>query len=280
MKTQTRNKIIHTVFEEMCKLLKEKEGIPNKAIAIDTGIDFGIFSKLLSGKKDISKLYEHKIYNYFKQQSFEKYADHLKLKITKLLNLHPHASLFHKIWQMTYTILLDYIFFEMNVDEIYFEHQLKTKFLQLLHNDLFNLVQTQSSDLQWISSNFLTNQTMDTPIEIHLALYNPSMHKIIILIEESHKKRDFDPFIERGNYYVHIRIDTSFLEHLYKVENIGHYNHQLVAIETINTSQLYMEAHQLALVIYDKIRSAKDSFDISAKPIYTLTTSSDNTNII
>lgn len=276
METLTRNTVIHAVFEEMSKLLKEKEGIPNKAIAIDTGIDFGIFSKLLSGKKDISELYEHKIYNYFKQKSFEKYADHLKLKITKLLHLHPHNSLFHKLWKMSYESLLDYVFFEMNVDDIDFEHQLKSKFLHLLHNNLFNLIQTQTPHLHWISSSLSTTPNNDSPVEIQLALHNPSIYKIIIRIDASPEKHHLDPFDEVGNYYVHIRIDTSFLEHLYKVENIGHFNQQLITIETINMNLLYVEAHQLALRIYDKIRSAKDSFDISPKPIYTLTTSSNN----
>ena len=280
MKTQTRNTVIHAVFEEMSKLLKEKEGIPNKSIAIDTGIDFGIFSKLLSGKKDISELYEHKIYNYFKQKSFEKYADHLKLKITKLLHLHPHTSLFHKLWKMSYASLLDYIFFEMNEDDIYFEHQFKTRFLQLLHNDLFTLIQTHSPNICWISSNFSLSNDSDSPIIIHLALHNPAVYKIIVLINASTNKHPFDPFDETGNYYVHIRIDSSFLEHLYTIENIGQYNHQLVTIETINMNQLYIESHQLALRIYDKIQSVKDSFDISPKPIYTLTTSSNNEDII
>ncbi len=272
MKTLTRNAVIHAVFEEMSKLLKEKEGIPNKAIAIDTGIDFGIFSKLLSGKKEISELYEHKIYNYFKQESFSKYEDHLKLKITKLLHLFPQSPFFQKIWKMSYENLLNFLFFEMDINDIHFEQQIKSKFLQLLHDKLYDLIQRHSPNLRWICSNISSSHTANMPIEIQLSTAEPKSHNIFIIIDSTNPKLPFNPLNESGNYYVHIRIDTSFLEHLYIVENIGFFDNQLITIETINVNQLHMESNQLALLIFDKICSAKDSFDISPKPIYTLNT--------
>ena len=59
------NPIIYQVFIGMCRILKEKEGVMHKEIAIDMGIGFSIFSKLLSGKRPISEVYEEKIYAYF-----------------------------------------------------------------------------------------------------------------------------------------------------------------------------------------------------------------------
>ena len=50
MQHDYKNPIIYQAFTGMCRILKEEEGMMNKAIAIDMGVSFSIFSKLLSGK--------------------------------------------------------------------------------------------------------------------------------------------------------------------------------------------------------------------------------------
>jgi len=258
----TRNTVVHAVFEEMIKLLKEKERIPNKAIAIDTNIDFGIFSKLLSGKKEITELYEHKIYNYLKQDAFIKYSDDLKNTIIKTMYLRPQTSLFYKIWKMSYYQLLDFVFLEMNISDIHFQQQIKVKFFQLLYNKIFQLFQTNSSSLQWVSSNISTAFTYDIPIEIYLCALNQDKHKITVIIDPAPQKFSFNSFNESDNYFFNIHVDTTFLENLHSIETIHYLDNQPITIETINVNQLYVEADKLAHLIFNKICGLKDSFDI------------------
>ena len=92
MKNSTSISMPYAVFEKQCMMHKEKGGVLNKTIAIDMGIDFSVFSKLLSGKREITDIYKNKIFNYFSQDSFSIYCDDLKQYACSILKLTTSCS--------------------------------------------------------------------------------------------------------------------------------------------------------------------------------------------
>ena len=55
MKKTVSNPVMYEAFAGMCKIAKEEGGVMHKVMAIDMGIEFSVFSKLLTGKRPISE---------------------------------------------------------------------------------------------------------------------------------------------------------------------------------------------------------------------------------
>ena len=63
MKKTVSNPVMYEAFAGMCKIAKEEGGVMHKVMAIDMGIEFSVFSKLLTGKRPISEHYAAKSIN-------------------------------------------------------------------------------------------------------------------------------------------------------------------------------------------------------------------------
>ena len=68
----------------------------NKEIAIDMGIGFSIFSKLLSGKRPISEVYEEKFTLILINADFSQYAPLLTQFVCEASTLHLRSMLYRK----------------------------------------------------------------------------------------------------------------------------------------------------------------------------------------
>ena len=122
--------------------LKE-EGMMNKAIAIDMGVSFSIFSKLLSGKRPLTEGYVTKLFTCFNREHYAVYAPKLTACICEAFQIPQTSMLYIKMKSKSYEDLLRYLFFELRPEDIETAADLKELFCARLRSTLAGLLEKQ-----------------------------------------------------------------------------------------------------------------------------------------
>lgn len=267
MKKSNINEIIYESFVGMCKILKEKGGVMNKAIAIDMGIDFGIFSKLLSGKRPISDMYRDKIYAYFKDGVFSRYAKDLKLHICDVLCLPDSSIAYKKIMVKPYPDLLYYLFYGFNEDDLTVEDDVRAMFIFYVKKYFAKILDAHPVECGGYKI-ILDDDTHDLEkklglpdnyvMEIGRFVHNAWEGKIYILLcpQMWNKGREIfrDPeVVECADCYMVVRLSDSFTDNLFAMGGISKVMDTTAEFETIRVGNLCRKAHQLAEMIFNKL---------------------------
>lgn len=267
MERLTYNEIIYETFAGMCKALKVKEGVMNKEIAIDMGIDFSIFSKLLSGKRVIGNKYRDKIFNYFNSEIYTRYADDLKLHICGALCLTESSMAYKKITAMTYSELLKYLFYEYNEDDLIVEDDVRALFVLYVKKFFGKILEDHAVECggyKIVSGDDVhaLEEKLGLPenyvIEIGRFAHDRWEEKIYILLcpQLWHKGREFlkNPDTEElAECYMAVRLKDNFTEDLLCMNDAEDMKDTAAEFETFRTGCLCRKARQLADLIFKKI---------------------------
>lgn len=267
MKKTCANEVIYEAFAGMCKVLKEKGGVMNKSIAIDMGIDFGIFSKLLSGKRIISDKYRDKIFIYFSEDVFARYATDLKLHICDILCLPDSSIAYKKIMAKSYPELLNYLFYDFNEDDLTVEDDVRAMFIFYVKKYFAKILEAHPVECGGYKI-ILDDDTHDLEkklglpenyvMEIGRFAHNQWEGKIYILLCPQMWNRGREIFrdpdvVESADCYMVVRLKDSFTDNLFAMGGIRKVNDTAAEFETIRVGCLCRKAHQLAEMIFNKI---------------------------
>lgn len=257
--------VIYQVFAEMCKTLKEQEGIMNKAIAIDMGIGFSIFSKLLSGKRPISSVYADKIYNYLNQEKFEKYAPCLISSVCSSLDITRTNILYRRMASKSYKDLLYYLFYEFNLRDLTMEMDLKNLFMSYVKSFFNDLLRNHPEEC--LGYELVTDQNISelektaglsaNCIMVAGKVTESALDKVCILVCPhgwNNESRIFsNPILMKdfSNYMV-VRLKEKQVEHIFSVDRSGDFSDSLAEFETISVGKISRYARELAEIMFKK----------------------------
>lgn len=267
MERLTYNEIIYETFTGMCKVLKVKEGVMNKEIAIDMGIDFSIFSKLLSGKRVIGNKYRDKIFNFFNKDIYTRYAADLKLHICSALCLTESSMAYKKIMAMTYSDLLTYLFYDYDEDDLVVEDDVRALFVLYVKKFFGKILDDHAVECggyKIVSGDgaHALEDKLGLPenyvIEIGRFARDQWEEKIYILLcpQLWNKGRALLKNLgteELAECYMAVRLKDSFTEDLLCLNDTEDMKDSAAVFETFRTGCLCRKARQLAEMIFKKI---------------------------
>ncbi len=261
------NPIIYQVFIGMCRILKEKEGVMHKEIAIDMGIGFSIFSKLLSGKRPISEVYEEKIYAYFNQCRFSQYAPLLTQFVCEAFHITPTSMLYRKMICKNYEDLLRYLFYEFKMKDIGKEVDLKNLFMSYLRKFFEEMLENHSQECcgyKLIADEKV--RALETQIGLAkncIMIVGQYMDgewkgKICILVCPYGWNNECEIFsnplfMENFKNYMVIRLREEQSEHICTIAPEERTSDARAEFETIYIGKLCHNAHALAEIIFKKL---------------------------
>lgn len=120
----------------LCRLLKEKEGIYYSKMAKDMGVDCTLLCKWLKNKVSIMPRYYEQIKNYFKTDTFGYLKDDLIDGLMEDFHIQPSGNLIWFMRQLSYTVLIDYLFDYLTIAEIERENKVRRHYLELVKETL------------------------------------------------------------------------------------------------------------------------------------------------
>lgn len=266
MHNNDTNPIIYQVFIGMCKILKEKEGIMHKEMAIDMGIGFSIFSKLLSGKRPITEIYEEKLYNYFNNPAFANYGPELTHYICESFHIPATSMLCRKMEAKNYEDLLHYLFFEFRLKDIGTEVDLKNLLMSYFHKFFVELLEKHPGESR--GYQFIPDERFRT-LEKHIGLATNCLlvlgqpaqqtwkEKVCILICPHGWNNEYELFsdpllMDNFRNYMVVRLREKQARRICIIERHEKLPGSMAEFETIYIGRLCHNARQLAEIIFEK----------------------------
>jgi len=146
MKRTKENLIVQETFLAMCKILKDREGIYHREIAVSIDVDTSLLSRWINGSHNISRFYNDRIYTYLNQTKFEYLNELLKNAIIQRLKLNPRGKTHHNILSLNYTNLLKYLFYGLTIDVLEREDRLRYLYFDMAKNTLIRKTMDKSMD--------------------------------------------------------------------------------------------------------------------------------------
>ncbi len=267
MKGNCTNPVVYEVFAGMCKILKDVGGIMYKEMAIDMGIEFSTFSKLLSGKRPITEKYVKKIFDYLRCSSFEVYEPMFLEHICQVFKISETSMLYRKMKARAYKDLLRYLFYEFTMEEIREEIDLKHLFLFYLHKYFGQVLEERAeechgyriiNDEQTQELEMQLELTPNSIIEIGQPSENGWIRKICILVCPSRWHREADVlknplFIENFRNCMVVRLKEDRTEKLCAMGRAESVDGTLAEFEVFHTERIYSSARELAEMMFKKV---------------------------
>lgn len=267
MKRLTYNEVVYEAFAGMCRILKKKEGVMNKSIAIDMGMDFAIFSKLLSKKRGISDKYRDKIFNFFNADVYERYAEDFKLHICGVLCLSDSSIAYKKITAKSYPELLNYLFYDYNVEDLTIEDDIRAMFIFYVKKFFTEILDAHSDECggyEIVVDDTIheLEKKLGLPenfiIEIGCLVDGRWEKKIYILIcpQTWNKGREIvksPDAVEQAEYYMAVYLKEGYTESLLSMNDINDEKNVTAEFETFRAGSLCRKARQLAEMIFKNV---------------------------
>ncbi len=267
MKKTVSNPVMYEAFAGMCKIAKEEGGVMHKVMAIDMGIEFSVFSKLLTGKRPISEHYAAKIYKYFSDAKWASYGPSLVKYICDRFKIPATSLLYRKMAAKEYKDLVSYLFFELKLQDIGSTVDLLNLFLSYLKKYLKTILEEHSGECDGYriindDSFQKLEKDVNLPQNCVITVGQPSesgwVKRICILIcpyQWDHERMIFDNplFIETFKNCMVIRLREERAQSLCTMDKVENFTGATAEFETIYTGRLCSNAKELAEIIFKKI---------------------------
>lgn len=260
------NSMIQQTFAGMCKILKEKEDIMNKAVAIDMSMDFSLFSKLISGKRPITDKYRDKIFMYFNQDKYSKHMPELLTYLRETLNLSSTSMLYKRLASKSYTDLIRYLFYEFEEKDIEDDVDLQDLSVSYIRKYLSKILMEypeKCMDYKIIDDEEVKGFEMQTNLSSHsiieLASAEPGLFRdnicVIVCPSKWHHENELlsnEWFVEKFSDYIIIRISNEMIDEIYTIDKMDQLCGQLAEVASIHIGRLCKNASMIAEMIVER----------------------------
>ena len=239
----------------------------NKAMAIDMGISFSLFSKLLSGKRPVTDVYAAKIYTFLNQSRYAAYGPKLTDCVCSAFHIPTTSMLYCKMAAKSYQELLRYLFYELKPEDIEAAADLKDLFISRLRSEFAQLLSRRSEECHGYSLVPDENtEAIRKMLEADRAcilsagrkIHGSWSEKICILIvpydwHNEHKLFSDSYILDHFKHCMVVRLRKDQGEPVCIVDVDGKSYGTLAEFETIYIDRLYRSAGQLAETIFAKL---------------------------